>query len=496
MITDPMETAWSERDTRSEHAETLALRFIQERGSRVVLAYLSWRHGRTRDAHDLITPVLHDLKVGEPSVWYARALNVAACVAHGMNHIDQALSHLEEQIRVSRLIRDTRLEAIGLHDFAAIIRAAHPVRAEQLLLDVIRIFEREPEPIGLPVAQFNLGNIYQEAGALETAVQFYFAALEAPGDVLKPVIETLILSSLFPLLETLGYDRELRIYRARLYALLRSTQDINVQAQAWIALSRHAAPAEIIEHVSALLPKLEAMDNHEYLALLYARLSEAYEALGNHADGLRTLRRSAQYEKVASEAQWRHARKLFESFLAWEEAERNHTHLLNYARQLEVEHAELTMLSRTDPLTGLANRHLLRERLEAWAGQDGALSLALIDIDLFKQVNDRWGHPAGDRVIQAIARLLQGVATPADLIVRYGGEEFLFVRFGGGSVVPACRQILDGVNGLVFHEGRDTFSVTVSIGVALDGQDFIRLIERADRNLYEVKQGGRNSLKV
>lgn len=496
MDTHLLEQAWEERDTHSASAANVARGHLDTPAGAVLLAYLTWRQGDVREAERLNHSALPSLRAQPPGVWYARALNVAACVAYGMNHIDQALHALEEQLRVSEVLGHDRLEAIARHDIAAIIREIHPAGAQQMLLQVIETFKRDPEPLGLPLAHFNLGNIYQDAGADESAAACYLSALQAPQAVLKPAIESLILTSVLPLLDRLGRHEDLALYRGRLKALHDTSPDLNVQAQAWVALARHADPGTVAAHLTALIPQLEARNNHEYLHLLYQHLSEAHTSLNACDLALDALQRSLHYQQQIVQAQRRHTRRLLDGVLSWKEAERQHLHLRQYTQQLEREHAELTRLSRTDPLTGLANRHHLRQAVQSWTAGGGLLSVALLDIDRFKQVNDRWGHGTGDQVIQAIAQVLQRVAGPDDLAVRYGGEEFLLVRFGGGSIVTECHVAMEAVRHLVFQTGPDTFTVTVSVGVALDGQDFVTLVEQADQQLYTVKRDGRDGLRV
>ncbi len=157
-----------------------------------------------------------------------------------------------------------------------------------------------------------------------------------------------------------------------------------------------------------------------------------------------------------------------------------------------------------DPLTGLYNRryaipHLARiaERAEQ-RGRGYALLLA--DLDHFKQVNDRYGHAAGDEVLVALATRLKQNLRAADLIARYGGEEFLIAMPDTGRAAAKataerlCQVMTDAP--VTLEDGR-TIAVTLSIGVALGepgGPPPTRLIETADRALYAAKDKGRNTV--
>lgn len=151
---------------------------------------------------------------------------------------------------------------------------------------------------------------------------------------------------------------------------------------------------------------------------------------------------------------------------------------------------------RTDPLTGLGNRRALFDSFAAqgpgtgeWAG------LVMLDIDHFKDVNDRFGHAEGDRVIRVLADSLRAHAAPGDLVTRHGGEEFVWVTVTGDA-----RTLLTRVDALraAFTRGAG-LPVTVSAGLVLTEElrpDLPDLLRRADAALYEAKEAGRNQARL
>jgi len=164
----------------------------------------------------------------------------------------------------------------------------------------------------------------------------------------------------------------------------------------------------------------------------------------------------------------------------------------------------LSLLATTDALTGLANRRHAMDTLQTMLARAQRkaepLGIIMLDIDAFKAVNDRYGHPTGDRVIQDVARVLQANARDYDLVARLGGEEFLVVCDGGTPEATAAmaERIRAGVEA---REVRDTaeasLHVTVSLGVhsavPQSAQDDIEtMIRAADKALYRAKEAGRN----
>ncbi|WP_132945195.1 diguanylate cyclase [Tumebacillus sp. BK434] len=168
-------------------------------------------------------------------------------------------------------------------------------------------------------------------------------------------------------------------------------------------------------------------------------------------------------------------------------------------REMRV-HTELRETAETDFLTGLQNRRMLdrtmEEQLTIAARSDGELSVALIDIDHFKQVNDSYGHEAGDEVLQQVAQLIQNNVRSYDRVGRYGGEEFMIVFPHLGK--QAASEIAERVRIAIEEEEIVTSQgyhvrVTVSIGVATHEESRgDRMKTKADERLYQAKQRGRN----
>jgi diguanylate cyclase (GGDEF)-like protein/PAS domain S-box-containing protein len=168
---------------------------------------------------------------------------------------------------------------------------------------------------------------------------------------------------------------------------------------------------------------------------------------------------------------------------------------------------KLEKLARTDSLTGLLNRRTLiargNEILERAKRYQRRLSLLVVDIDRFKLVNDKHGHPVGDNVLKLVAEACREQVRATDIFARYGGEEFvaLLIEAGPGEALRVAERQRAAVETAGFaHEGQ-VWPLTISIGVAhYDGLDqsvsLADLIEQADRALYRAKEGGRNRVEL
>ena len=176
--------------------------------------------------------------------------------------------------------------------------------------------------------------------------------------------------------------------------------------------------------------------------------------------------------------------------------------------ELESSNKELQRLSSLDGLTGVANRRQFDETLDReWQRAIRAnmpLSLIFADIDYFKRYNDHYGHQAGDDTLRKVADALKTtVHRPADLVSRYGGEEFVMVLPDTtlDGAVAVANKVLNGVRDLnVPHENaEDNDRVTLSIGVAtLNPRESEKpevLVEAADKALYRAKEDGRNRVE-
>lgn len=165
--------------------------------------------------------------------------------------------------------------------------------------------------------------------------------------------------------------------------------------------------------------------------------------------------------------------------------------------------AELQSLAYRDQLTGIANRRGFSDRYTSVCGaaaKEARLALMLIDIDRFKEINDRFGHQAGDEVAIEIARRIAAVLRPSDVCGRWGGDEFivLFSDLGARPLKMIAEVVKRGLSHPVELRNGQSVPVTVSIGACLvePGETVEQVADMADAALYLAKDEGRDRVTV
>ncbi|KTB66216.1 diguanylate cyclase [Pseudomonas allii] len=171
-----------------------------------------------------------------------------------------------------------------------------------------------------------------------------------------------------------------------------------------------------------------------------------------------------------------------------------------YREHLEVQRQKALI----DPLTGLPNRAAWSERLDyevnTWHQRGNNLSLAMLDLDHFKRINDGYGHLAGDKVLKIIANVLRKRLRPTDFIARFGGEEFVLLMPDSSlaDALAVGEVLRAAIEACPFHFKGEPVTITVSMGVAQfqTGERSDLALKRADEALYRAKAAGRNQVQA
>nr|WP_234461575.1 GGDEF domain-containing protein [Stutzerimonas stutzeri] len=167
--------------------------------------------------------------------------------------------------------------------------------------------------------------------------------------------------------------------------------------------------------------------------------------------------------------------------------------------RLRRSHQRYRRLSYRDALTGLHNRRAyendLTREMQRSERYEHPLTIALLDIDFFKKINDQYGHDAGDRVLKHFAKLIQKNIRDTDSAYRFGGEEFIIIlpetnlKAANAVITRIQSSLLEGDNEIPY-----TFSCGISLHQPKDTAE--QLFERADELLYQVKENGRNGIRL
>ena len=268
------------------------------------------------------------------------------------------------------------------------------------------------------------------------------------------------------------------------------------------------------EAEQALLEALAIASDNEFMQLLrdcWLALSVLYEAMGQAQQAYFALQSAHSFEHQLAksapilEIEPRILQRLaaLETRFSLEISRQENRQLLEQqAQQIQKLNQLLTEVEQ-DALTKLANRRWLDTRLAPQITKLNAaepLSILLLDLDHFKQINDDFSHLTGDEVLRDLGQILQQACRDGDTPVRYGGEEFLLVLkglnlFSAAKVAERIRGQVAEHNWPSSIQGR---KITVSIGVAQaqSGDNLISLIERADQALYRAKHRGRNRIEL
>jgi diguanylate cyclase (GGDEF)-like protein len=224
------------------------------------------------------------------------------------------------------------------------------------------------------------------------------------------------------------------------------------------------------------------------LKTLQSRLRQTQETLEQHTSEFTEERRVAL--EMMQEAQQVRA-----------QVEAANASLQNRLEEVQALQMQLNEQIMRDPITGCFNRRYLEETLRREFSrakrEDYPLSLVMVDIDHFKQINDTYGHPAGDAVLQALGILLRGQTRAGDIVCRYGGDEFLLVlpNMKPDDVTRRAEAWRVAFHDMEIYYGELQLQSTISIGVAFtpehgtDGDEVIRAVDKA---LYRAKNAGRN----
>ncbi|QPF71710.1 GGDEF domain-containing protein [Roseateles sp. DAIF2] len=428
---------------------------------------------------------------------------------------DTAMRSANEGCAVAQELGDLRLIAMSLNALGATFeRMGDPWQAERLMSEAAVLIRGQASPYEHVVTLNNLCGVALGAFYLLRDSGNDAACAEALAGALRYAQEVrphaLDFGDPFALVMTEGNLGEALLHAGRLEeaeTLLEQTLDQarvrGYEAQGWrvrcslaeLALLR-GRPEAAYDDLRLLLQ--EAGDRAPAATALrvHHALYRAAKQLGHHEQALRQFEIFQAIERRRAIAQLMAQSRFFVTRLEAEQARER-------AERQEARAAALEVHVEQDPLTGLGNRRCMESRMPALlreaeaSGQ--ALTLALIDADRFKDINDGHGHAVGDKVLQQLAQMLRDNTRGSDLLLRYGGEEFLvlFPDTVPDRAFEVCERLRHRVEAFPWQDLSPGLEVTLSIGLASTppyATDL--LIARADSAMYRAKHLGRNRVAL
>ena len=442
-----------------------------------------------------------------------RWATLAACE---LARFDIALQSAGESCRLAETAGDRAQWALSLVAMGCCIeRMGDPWQAHRLMEEARQVVLGVDEPYTHCVILNNLCAAYigafyllrDTAGADE--VQGVLRAAERAAREALPLVRRVPLNGFMSaiiegnLAEALVHLGELEEAGGLLAEALRRVTEQGNNARSWrIRYARselllaQGEPARAAVELETLWHELEGSQQTNTLTRVHEALYRAWRAQGDAARALAHLERFGALERARVVVQLKAQSRLFVTRIESERAR-----LEAQAERLRAAEFEADALR--DQLTGLGNRRALERRMavlvDSAAASGAALTVALVDLDHFKRVNDRFGHAIGDRVLVRMAQLLREHSRSTDVLVRLGGEEFIIVFADTPLALAAeiCERLRDQVERHDWTTIAPGLALTLSIGLAsTPPHEPAGLIDGADAAMYRAKEAGRNRVAV
>jgi diguanylate cyclase (GGDEF)-like protein len=511
-------TALSEAIRCHEVARSLGDGALAAR-ARALQAAVSLHRGDLRGALELVLDAERHCERGENTAARAEIAALKAQLSFFTGSYAEAISHAERSLRLADDAQDAELRIFARRAtclvFGNIRVRDWAGRLQELLALAIETGDHWEEA----VSRNDLACYLQEQGDLEAAGRELARALEVAHGLSSPnsFVLGVLHSTRADIHLAAGRPREALDDAERAIALLTAEAEpnpyllgatIRAEVEARMALGQLEDARQSGEGALTWLGDRVPQTRSMILSTMATALRDA----GRVEDAYDALARAAQLERNAfrelSELQISLERATLETSAARRESDalaaknrelaQAHAELERRAAQLESLQAQLRDQAERDWLTGLHNRRYLAQELERLT-RDGIavpLSLAVLDVDHFKSINDRFGHAAGDQVLVRVAGLLCDVLRGADTAVRSGGEEFVVVMplTDAHAAVACCERIRQAIRDEPWQRIAAGLTVTTSVGVASshDARDLAAVVQLADQRLYQAKHAGRD----
>ncbi len=501
--------AWRLREKDRPKARELAQAVLQsthnpmfQPQARIVLAYITWREGHLADALEFIQSAI-TITREQSMFWLARALNVQVCIYSELGEFSQCTEMLEEQLIVSRAANNPEMEACAIHDMGAIHLEREPAKAEPFFQRALELFNQIGLEEGRGYTLLNLAFVYEAQEKFSKAQRYLNEVLELANQHHLEHLKSYAIAQQGRLVLQQGNFESAKEYF--LLALGRTEQFgdrpiaelIPSIVRCYRQLGNLNEARELLErHLEVLLREgllPFALQAHEFLTEILEEQGDFQAALAHSREHMRLYRKvySQDHENKVRALEVLYRTRLAEQRAATEQKRsRELSHALS---QLEHLNQQTLEVSFTDELTGLRNRRFLMKH--CIYSED--YSLAMIDLDHFKYINDTYGHDVGDVILKEFSNFLKNHIREEDIPIRFGGEEFivLFPNTLPDKAQAILARVLVQMKDHVWSPIKPSDYPTFTAGIAecLNG-DLKETLQLADMLLYKGKHNGRNGI--
>ncbi len=424
----------------------------------------------------------------------------------------QALESAFNSLKLSQQINSqsneaTALAAIGtvyflLEDFS---------RALQYYQQSLELREHLHDKLGEGQLYSSIGRIYGRSGENEKALECFAKSLQIARELNDEISEASALQNTGEIYGQMGkFQQALEMLNQSL-AIKEKLHDRASMAETFIIIGKlYAGQQKYEQAISSLYHALNVAERsnsktqvflaHQALAVVHKHIDDFKTAL-QHYENFHKMERAILNEEnhrrlISLQVQYELEKKQREA----EEYRRKTMELAEINSMLRKQAEQLFLQATTDGLTGVYNRRFFDEALqrefERVRRYGSVMTLAITDVDFFKQVNDTYSHQVGDEVLKIVAHILRQSSRVSDIVARYGGEEFalIFPETPLHCAHVACEKIRTAVASHYWESLAEGLQVTISFGLAdsCAKKSAAHLLASADTKLYEAKVAGRN----
>lgn len=441
------------------------------------------------------------------------ALNGISWAYFLMGDYASAKVHVEQAVQTAELLQDTKRLYQSLNTAGVVLSLTDEMgRAIQYLERNVESLKENGNNKNRCVAYNNLAMVLIDAKEYDRAEEAALKGLEVIQSEHLPISESCILDTLGQVYKCKGNLPKSIEYYKRAIELYGLYKDLDLDFEPFLNLGEVLMlKGDLVEAEKNLLYALDISKHLEVSRLEYScyeKLAELYEMLGDDQKSLRYYRQfHSVKEKIFNQQNIQRIADLISAHKvenALKDAEILRLKNAFLTQEIETEkqrHAELEHLATTDPLTGLFNRRHFQTlgsyEFNHAQNNHSPLTVAILDVDQFKDVNDQHGHAMGDQVLLQLAATMNATIRHEDLGCRYGGDEFVLLlpQLNLENGMTIANRVRSAVEEISFEIDHQTLHMTISVGVAsmrTSDSSLDALIERADQALLKAKAAGRN----